>query len=146
MREVTIGELTRRARTAVEVYPQMKREEAEALSPEVTLLNREQMMEGVTAQERPIAPAYSPYTQRLKRLAGQPSDRVTLFSTGAFQEGMFTKVEGDRLVTGSTDSKTDDLTAKYGESIFGLTDANADRLKRRSIELLLAKIRDILKV
>lgn len=124
----------------------MKREAAEELSPEVTLFNREQMMAGITSEENPISPTYIPYTQHIKRLAGQPTDRVTLFSTGSFQEGMFTKVQGDGLVTGSTDTKTDDLTAKYGEGIFGLTDTNADKLKRRSAALLLARIRNILKV
>ena len=127
-------------------YPQTKREVAEELSPEVTLLNKEQMMAGVTSEEKPIAPAYSPYTRRLKQLAGQPDDRVTLFSTGAFQEGMFTRVEGDSLVTGSTDSKTDSLAAKYGESIFGLTETNEAILKRMSLERIAARIRSILNV
>ena len=143
---MTIAELTRRARAATDGYPQMKRDAAAELAPEVTLLNREQMMSGITAEEKPISPAYSPYTQRLKRLAGQPTDRVTLFSTGAFQEAMFTRVEGDRLVTGSTDSKTEDLTAKYGDSIFGLTDDNAGKLRNRSLHLLLVRIGEILKV
>jgi len=143
---MTISELARRAKAAVDSYPQMKREVAAELSPEVTLLNREQMMAGLDAQEKPIAPAYSPYTRRLKQLAGQPADRVTLFSTGAFQEAMFTRVEGDLLVIGSTDSKTEDLTAKYGESIFGLTDDNAGKLRNRSLHLLLVRIREILKV
>lgn len=143
---MTIAELARRARRAVDNYPQTKREVAEELSPEVTLLNREQMMAGVTSEEKTIAPAYSPYTRRLKRLAGQPDDRVTLFSTGAFQEGMFTRVEGDSLVTGSKDSKTDSLTAKYGEDIFGLTETNAARLKRMSFRLIAARIRSVLNV
>lgn len=143
---MTIAELARRARRAVDNYPQTKREVAEDLSPDVTLLNREQMMAGLDAQEKPIAPAYSPYTRRLKQLAGQPDDRVTLFSTGAFQEGMFTRVEGDSLVTGSTDSKTDSLTAKYGEDIFGLTETNAARLRRMSFRLIAARIRSVLNV
>ncbi len=63
---MTISELARRAKAAVDSYPQMKREVAAELSPEVTLLNREQMMAGLDAQEKPIAPAYSPYTKRLK--------------------------------------------------------------------------------
>ena len=71
---------------------------------------------------------------------------VTLFSTGAFQEAMFTRVEGDRLVTGSTDSKTEDLTAKYGESIFGLTETNEAKLKRMSLERIAARIRSVLNV
>lgn len=143
---MTISELARRAKAAVDSYPQMKREVAAELSPEVTLLNREQMMAGLDAQEKPIAPAYSPYTKRLKQLAGQPADRVTLFSTGAFQEAMFTRVEGDRLVTDSTDSKTDSLTAKYGEDIFGLTETNAARLRRMSLERIAARIRSVLNV
>ena len=143
---MTISELARRAKAAVDSYPQIKREVAAELSPEVTLLNREQMMAGLDAQEKPIAPAYSPYTKRLKQLAGQPADRVTLFSTGAFQEAMFTRVEGDRLVTDSTDSKTDSLTAKYGEDIFGLTETNAARLRRMSLERIAARIRSVLNV
>lgn len=143
---MTISELARRAKAAVDSYPQMKREVAAELSPEVTLLNREQMMAGVTSEEKPIVPAYSPYTRRLKRMAGQPDDRVTLFSTGAFQDGMFTRVEGDSLVTGSTDSKTDSLTAKYGESIFGLTETNEAKLKHMSLERITARIRSILNV
>lgn len=67
---------------------------------------------------------YKPRTIREKRKKGQPTNRVTLRDEGLFHASF-------KVVTGpigfeiaATDWKTEDLVAKYGEQILGLTDEN----------------------
>ncbi len=83
-------------------------------------LNQEQMYSGENADGGDIKPFYTPLTQFLKQRKGQPYDRVTLLDTGEFYAGIRVEVVGDTVVTDSTDSKSQKLKAKYGESIFGL--------------------------
>lgn len=71
---------------------------------------------------------YKPRTIREKRKKGQPTNRVTLRDEGLFHASF-------KVVTGpidfeieATDWKTEDLVAKYGEQILGLTDENLARL------------------
>src|SRR6187402_1144989 len=50
--------------------------------------------------------------------------RADLFLTGSFQGHMFAKLEGSKLVFGSTDFKTGRLEKRDGVNIFGLTENN----------------------
>lgn len=67
---------------------------------------------------------YKPRTIREKKRKGQPTNRVTLRDEGLFHASF-------KVITGpigfeiaATDWKTEDLVAKYGEQILGLTDDN----------------------
>ena len=64
---------------------------------------------------------YSPFTIGIKKMNGQPSDRVTLRDTGDFHGSFFVKFGKDGLAIDATDSKRDKLVSKYGKQIFGLT-------------------------
>ena len=64
---------------------------------------------------------YSPFTIGIKKMKGQPSDRVTLRDTGDFHSSFFVKFGKDGLAIDATDSKRDKLVGKYGKQIFGLT-------------------------
>jgi len=67
-----------------------------------------------------ITPGYRPLTKKIKKAKGQPIDRVTLKDTGSFYEGIVVDVGATTYRLYSTDSKSTDLTAKYGEAIWGL--------------------------
>jgi hypothetical protein len=90
---------------------------------EILDLNREQMQHGVLSTGSAIKPDYSPFTINEKMKKGQPFGNVTLKDTGAFQNGMDLKTEGEKYRITSLDSKTPDLMQKYSENIFGLTES-----------------------
>lgn len=92
----------------------------EETAPQFKDANREQMNAGLTAEGDAIFPPYAPLTVAIKRMKGQPTDRVTLKDTGDFYRGFSVIVTADQVLTGSTDEKSAKLQAKYGEAIFGL--------------------------
>jgi hypothetical protein len=86
-------------------------------------INVEQMMSGKRSDGSDILPSYKDITIELKKMRGQPTDRVTLRDTGAFQAAIQTEVRGPEIITTSTDPKTEKLKKKYNTakgSIFGL--------------------------
>jgi hypothetical protein len=90
-------------------------------SDEITELNRGQMFIGKRSDGSEITPTYSDLTIELKEQKGQPSDRVTLKDTGAFWDSLTVDVNSDSFTIDATDSKTEKLSKKYGDKIFGLT-------------------------
>lgn len=89
-------------------------------------LNQEQLNDGVDSRGEDIKPAYSPMTIRIKRLKGQPTDRVTLHDKGDFYQGIQLKKVGTIYDLTGTDSKTGKLEAKYGKDIIGLSEENKE--------------------
>ncbi len=86
-------------------------------------LNAAQLFTGLRADGSEILPNYTPFTIELKKLKGQPIDRVTLRDTGAFYQAITTNITQDKVVTDSTDEKTAKLKKKYETSkgkLFGL--------------------------
>jgi len=51
-------------------------------------------------------------------------DTIDLLLSGEFYKGWFVEVDKTKILFGSKDSKSDFLTKRYGESIFGLTKEN----------------------
>jgi hypothetical protein len=95
-----------------------------ANEPVAVDLNTSQLMQGKDANDDAITPAYTPFTQEIKRGKRQPTDRVTLKDEGDFHQSFFIRTEKFPVVFAATDWKTEDLKAKYGDQIFGLTKAN----------------------
>lgn len=83
-------------------------------------LNLEQMFSGLNSDGSEISPPYKEFTVAMKKRKGQPYDRVTLKDTGSFYQGIRTEIVGNKVITDSTDSKSDKLQEKYGQEIFGL--------------------------
>jgi hypothetical protein len=71
---------------------------------------------------------YSPYTIEIKKMKGQPTDRVTLRDTGDFHESFYITVGNDRFEIKASDWKTEKLMKKYGRGILGLTQENLAEL------------------
>lgn len=90
--------------------------------------------------------SYAPYaamTVRIKEEKGQPTDRVTLRDTGAFEDSIYIQFTGDQMTFAAADWKTEDLILKYGETILGLTSENQSEFAHRYIK---PTLREILKV
>lgn len=89
-------------------------------------LNTEDQLfdQGIKSTGREVRPPYTPYTKLLKRIKGQPTDRVTLRDTGDFHRSFYLDYTGQAVEIKAKDPKTQELVAKYGPDIFGITDAN----------------------
>jgi hypothetical protein len=87
-------------------------------------LNASQMFSGVDKDGELITPGYKPLTIEIKKLKGQPVDRVTLRDTGSFYKGIYARLDGTQIYVDSKDEKSKELQFKYGEFIFGLTTDN----------------------
>lgn len=98
-------------------------------------LNRNaQLMQGIDADGQKITPEYKPFTIEIKKLIGQPHDRVTLFYSGKFYSKF--KIIYNKDMTFKIDSieaKQPKLVTKYGENIFGLTKENQEILNNNII-------------
>lgn len=92
----------------------------EDTAAEMIEANRAQMDAGMKADGNEIYPPYAPLTIAIKRMKGQPTDRVTLKDTGSFYAGKFVIVTTDSVLSGSRDEKDKALREKYGEDIHGL--------------------------
>ena len=75
-----------------------------------------------------LFPSYTPFTVQLKQASGQPTDRVTLFDTGAFYESFYIDWRDTWFEIYAKDSKTPKLAGKYGPEIFGLDDNSTQDL------------------
>lgn len=73
---------------------------------------------------------YRPFTIEVKRLKGQPTDRVTLRDEEDFHRSFELILHEDSFEIIATDRKTKELMFKYGEEILGLTDENFRDLAR----------------
>jgi hypothetical protein len=91
----------------------------------------EQLSAGTYPDGGPIAPDYSDLTIEIKKIKGQPYDRVTLFDTGDFYKGISLELESNSFTLDSTDSKTEALIDKYGE-VFGLSEKSRKELSEEA--------------
>lgn len=108
--------------------PKLVREAVENNEDSIISLNAdEQLYElGITATGISIN-SFAPYklfTYRNKIASSQPADRVTLRDRGEFHQDFFLNTSDTSFTISSHDEKTADLTMKYGDDIFGLTEEN----------------------
>lgn len=71
---------------------------------------------------------YSPVTIEIKRIKGQPYDRVTLRDEGDFHSSFYIEADNQKFEIKASDDKTDFLIKKYGRQILGLTRENLAEL------------------
>lgn len=71
---------------------------------------------------------YSPVTIAIKKMKGQPTDRVTLRDEGDFHASFFIDADDTRFEIKANDEKTEFLIRKYGRQILGLTNEHIAEL------------------
>lgn len=86
--------------------------------------NTAQMVSGLNADGGQLGLYRSEPYARFKKAIGSrsPFGTVDLKLSGDFHSGVFARRKGDTITISSTDNKTGELTAKYGENIFGITE------------------------
>lgn len=67
---------------------------------------------------------YSPVTISIKQIKGQPTDRVTLRDTEAWNRSAYLFIGPDHMEVRTTDVKTGDIFFKYGEKVLKVSDSN----------------------
>lgn len=99
----------------------------------VQMIARDQLYEeGIEGRGIPIM-SYQPYTAgtiKRKQKKGQPYDRVTLRDTGDFHSSLHVEFDEEGFYVTSSDDKAKYLLARYGKTIFRLTDENLTELLR----------------
>lgn len=106
-------------------------------------IQTDQMQKGKNSEGGSIGRLRSPaYSQRKKNRGGvAPFGQVDLRNTGKFQRGVFAKVSATGILLDSTDSKTEELTEKYGEEIFGYNEDSKDVVPEVLIPSVVFQIR-----
>ncbi len=87
------------------------------------LQTQEQMYQGITSKGIDIKPAYADSTIKIKRKKLQPTDRVTLFDTGAFYNSLEIIAGENDAVIRTVISYSVFLVDKYAD-ILGLDEEN----------------------
>lgn len=102
----------------------------------VRMVTQEQLYEeGIEGRGIEIM-SYQPYTAKtikIKQKKGQPYDRVTLKDTGEFYSSLHVEFDDEGFYVTSTDDKAEYLLARYGKTIFRLTNENFSELLRNYI-------------
>lgn len=81
---------------------------------------------------------YSDHTIELKKIKGEPTDRVTLKDTGDFYHSFKLKLKDGAFVIDADTIKDDnDLIEVWGEDILGLTTESLNKIIELSIEILI---------
>ncbi len=78
--------------------------------------------QGQSIQEK--SGGYAPLTIQIKRMKGQPTNRVTLRDEGDFHRSFYIEYHSDGFEIKASDWKTEELKHQWGSSILGLTDKN----------------------
>lgn len=67
---------------------------------------------------------YAPITIKIKKIKGQPTNRVTLRDEGDFESSFYLTISDKEFEIKASDWKTEELVKKYGSGILGLTKEN----------------------
>lgn len=111
-----------------ELANKMNKLNFEAMCIQTVLENQKQAAELNTQQlfqgERADGSEMPPYSWVSVNFYNKPAGPIRLFDTGAFYSGFIFANATFPLSITSTDSKTNELTGRYGKEIFGLTEEN----------------------
>ena len=85
---------------------------------------------------------YSPFTVELKKIKGQPTDRITLKDTGKFYKTFKIEVKNDSFFINANPIKEDNnLFDDFGNEIVGLTEENQIKVSKIILDNTIKYIR-----
>jgi len=101
--------------------------------PIIKAMNTAKLYSGKDSNDDDIFPEYTETTIELKKLAGQPFNRVTLNDIGRFYRDFFVNAEEGDYEIDSKNPKRNKLAKKYGEDIFGNTEKDEETINKEYI-------------
>jgi len=109
-------------------------------------LNIENLGEGLKSTGEGLG-FYKPFTMKLSEENGRPKTQleINLKDTGDFWNRFYTDVIDNMLIFDSSDEKTNMLMNRYGKDIFGLPEKYKPEVSKRFSEILLPKIKTVLR-
>lgn len=112
----------------------------------ITELNKKQLEKGEKA-DGTFMREYSYRTIKQRQLEGNPvkGSLIALYDTGDFWKGFWAIANDGKLELLSSDRKTNELIARYGDDIFGLTKSNFEILGEKIMPQLRQKVINFLK-
>lgn len=85
---------------------------------------------------------YSPFTVELKKIKGQPTDRITLKDTGKFYKTFKIEIKNDSFFINANPIKEDNnLFDDFGNEIVGLTEENQIKVSKIILDNTIKYIR-----
>lgn len=109
-------------------------------------LNRQQLSDGLRADNGDINPPYTNFTKNIKSNKSGLSgviEHVTLYDTGDFHKSILTNIISGSIVLDATDGKADELVGKYG-NIIGLNDDSIKKLQIKFRPIFIERIEKLL--
>jgi hypothetical protein len=82
-----------------------------------------------------------PYSNISVDFYGKPEGPIRLRETGAWQAGLYVKIEGSKVIFESSDEKDEMLTKRYTDKIHGLSEKyKAEAMREKVIPVFKSKI------
>jgi hypothetical protein len=135
-----IADLIGRLKNIDEGFESLVIESAKAKEVEIVQMNTEQLNDGQRADDKPVTPSYAQRTITRKRRTGQPFNRVTLRDKGDFHDSFLVEFKETEFELKASDPKAEFLTPKYTPNIYGLNEANMQKLREQLTPILKQKI------
>jgi len=116
-------------------------EAASLVTEELADQNVENRHNGLLSTGQNIAPNYETdvYSNFKKSIGSKSSPVPDLHVEGNFDEGQFAKVEGKKLIFGSTDEKDNKLKQQYTDKIHGVRDGDLIQITDPEIPRIIDK-------
>jgi hypothetical protein len=92
-------------------------------------INRQQMLGSRSGNG--LLPEYSPLSLELKDFSNYKGifPHFNLYSTGSFQDKMYSSIQGSKFIVSSRDSKTGKLVSMLGEEIFEFDKSSLEQVR-----------------
>lgn len=111
---------------------------------ETPLVNERQLEmfnKGIDSDGNRLTPKYAESTKKKKKKKGLPTNRVTLFDSGAMYDSMFLKqTDKDSVTIDQKQEYAKFLKPKYGEAFLGISVKSFNKIKKPFRELIKSRI------
>lgn len=144
----TFADLSKRLGSVIRSLPKMIDRAVFENQSEIIDLNTAQLSKGKDSLgellDRYASDSYAAYKKAIGSQA--PNGVPDLKLEGDFYEGFYIEKSGDDYLIYSKDEKTNSLVNRYGQSIFGLSDASLKVVVPQILDSLLTQVREKLMI
>jgi hypothetical protein len=135
-----IADLIGRLKRIDEGFESLVIESAKTKEVEIIQMNTEQLYDGQRADDNPVTPTYTQRTITRKRRMGHPFNRVTLRDEGDFYDSFLIEFRETEFELNASSILAKPLRKGYTPNIYGLNEANTQKLREQLTPILKQKI------